>query len=81
MGARRSSVNRLKDEPHVAKIKSKLADEGHRTLSEAAAFVDWELSELSRIIRDGISSASRASTIERLKKLKILDLVPKRESA
>lgn len=68
-------------DPQVARVKQRLLENGHKSLSKAAMSVGFQPNVLVRILRDGLSADPHQSTVERLKRLGIFDLVPRRESA
>lgn len=73
--------NTLVEDPQVAEIKKVLAGQGHTNISEAAKSVGFPAKVLTRIIREGISADPRQSTVDRLKKLGIYELVPRRDAS
>jgi hypothetical protein len=73
--------NTLVEDKSLAEVKRKLADGGYKSLSQAAISVGFQPNVLIRILRDGLSKDPHHSTVERLKKLGIYDMVARRESA
>jgi Fe2+ transport system protein FeoA len=71
----------VEEDEAVAKVKRRLFDKGHRSMSQAAMSVGFQPNVLIRIIREGLSGDPHQSTVERLDKLGILDLVRRRNSA
>lgn len=78
---RRGRRSSLAEEPHVEAIKKALAKQGFDTLTEAAKTVGFHLNVLDRLIRRGLPADPRQSTLDRLDRLGILELVRNRHSA
>jgi hypothetical protein len=78
MAKSRRSGPKLTDPPHLIAIRARLEKLGHGSLKEAAARGRFGYDSFLRIIRQGLASDPKQSTVDRLKDLGIFDLVPKK---
>ena len=78
---RDAGPNRLAPPPHVEACRRVLAEQGFKTQEEAARAAGFTPARFSTILREGLPPDPRSSTVERLKRVRIYDLLPRRESA
>lgn len=91
MKAKKRPGPKLTDPPHLIRIKSALEQEGYPSIKEAAEAVRKHRAKEGKqtpsydmfvtTFRDGLPADPRESLLEALDWLKVLELVPRKESA
>lgn len=69
------------DDEIAREAKRLLADRGHTSVSEGARSVGFHPNVLTRLIREGLPADPKLSTVDRLKRLGLYDLLNRRNSA